>query len=423
MQRLREPSECHDLPSLVDRVRNRFVKLHERKPRWIVAAPGRVNLIGEHIDYNDGFVLPMAIDRYVAIAADLSRSEDSFHFHSMEMGESTRLSRGSLTPSAAAGWAAYPAGVCALFEQHGFRLPSFDAVIDSTVPRGSGLSSSAALEVATATLLEAMSGARLSPEDKALLCQKAEHTFAGVPCGIMDQFSSVFGRADHLMLIDCQSRSIEQIPFNAPDLAIVVANTNVKHELTGGEYAARRSQCDSAASALGISSWREITAKGLQERTALLSEVERKRAAHVVGEISRTVHASKAIRARDWIGLGQMMFASHASLRDDYEVSCDELNVMVAIAHCIGLEGGVYGSRMTGGGFGGCTVSLVQADRSDAILSQMSKKYELATGIRPHLFATRPAQGAHVAEEATLGVDQDPHHRNGKSACDLDIRH
>ena len=229
----------------------------------------------------------------------------------------------------------------------------------STVPLGGGLSSSAALEVCTATLIEAATGKTIDPVEKALLAQKAEHDFADVPCGIMDQFISALGREGNLLLLNCRTRQTELVPMSDPSVALLVINTNVKHELSGGEYAERRAQCEEAARNLGVKSLRDVTPDQLERGKGKLSAVVYRRARHVIGEIERTVHAAEGIRNSNWPAVGNLMYASHVSLRDDYEVSCAELDTVVEIAEDIGYAGGVYGCRMTGGGFGGCCVALV----------------------------------------------------------------
>jgi galactokinase len=266
----------------------------------------------------------------------------------------------------------------------------------STVPLGGGLSSSAALEVATATLLEAVSGERLAPIEKALLCQAAEHKFAGVPCGIMDQFTSVLAQADHLLLLDCQSQATELVPLTDPGVSVLIINTNVRHELATGQYAIRRSQCEQAARALKVPSLREATAESLGEIKGKVDQTIFHRAKHVVSEIERTLCAAQAIRESSWSTVGQLMYASHFSLSIDYEVSCAELDAVVDIAQDIGPKGGVIGCRMTGGGFGGCAVGAVQTDAVAEISQRISDEYKKRTGIEPSMFVSRPAGGAVV---------------------------
>jgi galactokinase len=376
----------------------RFVEIYQRPPRWLAAAPGRVNVIGEHTDYNDGFVLPMAIDRYTVVAAaPSSNGGTTIRLRSTIGQDAVKLDLSQpVKPGPKGSWANYPAGVVAGFLARGSKPGGFDALIHSTVPTGGGLSSSAALEVSTATLLETITGKQLDPVDKALLCQKAEHDYAGMPCGIMDQFISVMGRKDHLLLLDCRSHRPELVPMTDPSVALLITNTNVKHELTSGEYAKRRAQCEEAAKALGVSSLRDATAEKLQGARGRMEEVVFRRARHVISEIERTVHAAEAIKASNWTTVGQLMYASHASLRDDYEVSCPELDAVVEIAQLIGPKGGVIGCRMTGGGFGGCTVALIRADAVDAISSRVAAEYEKRTKIKPTLFVSRPAAGATV---------------------------
>jgi galactokinase len=376
----------------------KFESKYGRAPRWIAAAPGRVNIIGEHIDYNDGFVLPMALERYTVIAAADAPQEDAT-VSSVATDDEARIPlaapRKHVTPGH---WSNYVAGAIAGCIERGLRPAGFRAVVESSVPVGGGLSSSAALEVATATLVEAMTGKTLEPVDKALLCQKAEHEFAGVPCGIMDQFASVMGRADHLMLLDCRSRNVEHIPLTDPAITVLIVNTNVKHELSGGEYAERRGQCEAAASKLGVSSLRDARTPQLQARRQHLEPVEFMRARHAISEIGRTAAAAAAVKAGNWPEVGKLMYASHVSLKDDYEVSCAELDLLVDLAREIGPGGGVIGSRMTGGGFGGCTVSLVETGKVGAVAEQLATRYGETTGIEPTVLTSRPGRGAHVIQ-------------------------
>ena len=295
-------------------------------------------------------------------------------------------------------WSNYFAGVVAGCCNAECSSRGFDAVVESTVPVGGGLSSSASFEVATATLFEAMTGTVLDQATKALLCQKAEHEFAGVPCGIMDQFASAMCQADHLMLLDCRSQQIEQIPFVDPKITVLIINSNVKHELSGGEYAQRRAKCESAAAKLGTKSLRDVSLEELLAAQSKLEGVEFRRARHAVTEIARTVEAAKAIKAGEWSKVGELMYASHESLRDDFEVSCGELDLLVELAREIGLAGGVIGSRMTGGGFGGCTVSLVETGRADQVANLIVAGCEKKTGINPTVITTRPARGAHIVQ-------------------------
>jgi len=292
-------------------------------------------------------------------------------------------------------WANYVRGVVAGCLTHACNPGGFDALIDTDVPIGGGLSSSASLEMAVATVIEALAGRTLDPELKALIGVFAEHEFAGVPCGIMDQFVTAMATPGHAMLLDCRTQQTRMVPLADPHIAVLIANTNVKHELTGGAYAQRRRQCEAAAQALGVKSLREVTLPELEARQAKLEAVVYQRARHVIGEIARTVQAANALAAGRWAEVGQLMYASHASLRDDYAVSCAELDVMVELTRpWVGK--GVFGSRMTGGGFGGCTVTLLQAAAVVEVAAQMHQQYQARIGIAPRLFATRPAGGARV---------------------------
>jgi galactokinase len=388
------------LKQLVDEVRQAFGARYNRPPTWMVAAPGRVNVIGEHTDYNGGYVLPMAIDRYVAIAAGplADRQDHAAQVFSVDMDETDTIQLRAPIEPGPVRWSSYVQGVVAGLAERGWNPEGFGAVIQSTVPVGGGLSSSAALEVATATLLEAVCGQKLDPVDKALLCQHAEHTFAGVPCGIMDQFSSVLCRADTLMLLDCRSQEAQLVPFGEEGISVIIANTNVKHELTGGEYAQRRRECESTAKTLGVATLRDATMNDLLAAKDRIDDVCFRRARHVISEIERTVVAADGIRNGNWPAVGDLMYASHDSLKDDYEVSCDELDLMVDLARSLGAEQGIIGSRMTGGGFGGCTVSLVRTDAAPGVMETLHQQYKQQTGIEPSIFATRPSQGAMVLE-------------------------
>lgn len=387
------------LQKLAAETANSFAKAFGRPPRWIVAAPGRVNVIGEHTDYNDGFVLPMAIERYAVMAADKAAdAKKVIEIRDASGAETAFIDlSGSVKPGAPK-WSNYCRGVIAGLAERGLNPAGLDVFLNSTVPLGSGLSSSASLEVCTATLLEAVTGRTLVPVDKALLCQRAEHEFAGVPCGIMDQFISVMGRQNNLLLLDCRSRETQLVPMNDPAVSLLIANTNVKHELANGEYAQRRAQCEAAARILGVASLRDATPDALENAKGKMDEVVFRRARHVIGEIERTVHAAEAVRASNWPAVGQLMYASHYSLRDDYEVSCRELDALVDIAETMGVKDGVFGCRMTGGGFGGCAVALVRTEVMGSIVEKISASYKKATGIEATIFTTRPAGGATIVK-------------------------
>lgn len=381
---------------LVQQARETFLQRFGHAPDWITIAPGRVNLIGEHTDYNEGFVLPMAIERYVVLAAGcpVVPHDGQYRLYSMTLDQQESWPVDGAPSSGKGGWSSYVWGVLALCQQQQLDTGPLDIVIHSTVPVGGGLSSSAALEVATATLVEAVTKHQFRALEKALLCQKAEHEYAGVPCGIMDQFSAIMGQKDQLILLDCRSTEAEMVPWDGDSTTLLITNTNVKHQLTGGEYALRREQCEQAAQFLKVSSLRDCSLAELEQRESTMDPVLLQRARHVIGEIERTTAAADATRNGDWTRTGELMYASHQSLKDDYQVSCDELDLLVELAKGIGVAGGVYGARMTGAGLGGCTVALVRGDAVSEIAKTLIDGYQQRTAILPTMFISRPAAGA-----------------------------
>lgn len=383
------------LDSIAERSVELFAKCFGHEPRWIVAAPGRVNLIGEHTDYNDGFVLPMAIERYTVIAAD-RHPGGSVTVHSETTGETASFGVRTVVTRGEPAWSNYVRGVVAGFQMRGMRVPGFDAVIESSLPYGGGLASSAALEVATATLLETILATKLDSIEKALLCQRAEHDFAQVPCGLMDQFTSILGKKDEALLLDCRSRETTPVKMKDPGVTVLVINTNVRHRLAEGEYARRREQCEAAARALNVPALRDATLDLLNSARGRMEPVVFRRARHVITENERTLLAAAALQAGDWSAVGKLMYDSHASLRDDYQVSCRELDTVVEIARKLGPKQGVIGCRMTGAGFGGCAVSLVKTDAVRTLTRTIAEAYEKQTRTEPAMFWSRPAAGARV---------------------------
>ena len=387
----------HSNPALQDLAADARKNLQDKlkvEANLVAAAPGRVNLIGEHIDYCDGFVLPLAIERYVAIAA--RPNDGNIARIATEGLDSIEIDLSSEQKISDVKWSNYLRGVIKGFQDLNYSIPGFDAFIVSSVPLGAGLSSSAALECAFATLLEGLVDTVLATRDKALLAQKAEHDFAQVPCGIMDQFASAYGKENHLILIDCQSGNQELVPFSDPSLSIIVANTNVSHDLSDGGYAARRKATEDALIAIGKKSWRDVTMDDVLNQEDEMGEVIFRRARHVVSEIARTIEAVESFKSNDFAKIGPLMAGSHRSLARDFDVSCDELDLMVEIANDIGFEGGVLGARMTGGGFGGSTVTLCRTQDAPQIAETLHQRYLEKTGITPLIFATRPALGAHL---------------------------
>ncbi|XP_044734513.1 galactokinase-like isoform X2 [Chrysoperla carnea] len=370
MTSLENPS----LQQLVKDARELFVKEFNAQPTVAAFAPGRVNLIGEHTDYNDGFVLPMALPLVTVV---VGRPVDG-NIASVTTTDPTvdepRIAQFSVTQEnlkpELPKWANYIKGVVALYPT---QVQGFEAAYTSSVPVGGGLSSSAAMEVATYTFLEALTNKpNSSSTEKALICQKAEHEFAGMPCGIMDQFISVMGKEGHALLIDCMDNTSKDIPLNDPNLVILITNSNVKHELSGSEYPTRKKQCADAAKLLKKKSLRFATLDDIQKNLKADPDII-KRARHVISEIKRTQDAAQVLRCKDYRKFGKLMIESHNSLRDDYEVSTPALDKLVEIACEIP---GVYGSRMTGGGFGGCTVTLVTKDDVCKVIENVNSKYD-----------------------------------------------
>lgn len=397
----------NNVQNQVEELISSFTKTYNQQPSWIVSAPGRVNIIGEHTDYNGGFVLPMAINKRVYIAAapynDVN-SCDQVNLSSTAKGFAPAVfslsEKFEKLPHTHNSWLNYPLGVISLFKNiinnQNIKLQGFNALVHSTVPLGSGVSSSAALEVATATLLESITNYTLEPIAKALLCQSAEHQYAGMPCGIMDQYISVLGKTDNLLLIDCKNNHPEYVPMSDDVLGFLIINSNVKHKLVDGEYAKRRAQCEMANKILGINLLRDVDLPTLENKKNQFDELIYRRAYHVVSENERTLKARLAIINKDWQTLGELMYKSHTSMRDDFEITCPELDYIVEIAKTIGIAGGVYGCRMTGGGFGGCAVALINKNNIDTISATINEKYQKQFNLTATIFYSSPSFGAFV---------------------------
>lgn len=383
----------------VSRYENLFREHYGVDAQIIVRAPGRAELIGGHTDYNDGYVLPMAIEREVLVLA--SRREDKkVRIYSEALKDEVEFALdGSIIPSEPA-WSNYAKGVAALLLRAGRELCGLDMYLACDIPIGGGLSSSAAIEVAYARAFLAAIDENFDPVELALLCQEAEHSFAGAPCGIMDQFICVLGRKGSALLLDCRTREFRYVPMPAEKIEVLIADTRVKHNLGQSEYPLRQQQCRSAVEKLKnyypqISALRDVDPDMLKRCEDALDSVEFARARHVITENQRVLDVAQALEAGDVERAGQLLNDSHRSLRDDYQVSCAELDFMAERAVAID---GVYGARMSGGGFGGCVVAFVEPEKAESISAELGKAYKEKFGINAGIFYTRAAGGAEVAK-------------------------
>lgn len=373
---------------------NKFKARFSLEATHYAAAPGRVNFIGEHLDYNEGLVLPLAIDRHVVFAGALNEVSNQVEIYSEEVDETLCVALDGEIEVAESGWKNYVIGVIAELRKQGFKIPACKAQIFSTLPLGGGLSSSAALEVAAAKFFESLTGETMSGWDKVKLCQRAENQYAGVPCGIMDQFSSVFGKQDSMMLLDCRDTKFEYVPFDDESLSVLVTNTQVKHQLMDGEYSKRKEQCREACEVLEVASLRDVSVEQLERNRMKLGPILFRRAKHVVSEIQRTIDCANAVASHQWELVGNLMFESHQSLKNDYEVSCRELDLLVEFFRELSSSHAIYGARMTGGGFGGSTVALLKTSAVAETSQMIAKMYRDETKLQPTIFSTRPVDGA-----------------------------
>ena len=387
-------------------LRAAFEEVTGRAPEVVAVAPGRVNLIGEHTDYNDGFVLPVALPLVVRIAAAV-RADGRLRLHTRQPPDPVRdpaaagaagpveVDLAGLEPGAVPGWGAYVAGVAWALARAGHKVRGADLVVDGDVPSGAGLSSSAALECATGAALVALSGLTIEPTELALIAKRAENDFVGVPSGVMDQLASMLGTAGHALFIDTRSLAIRPVPFDlaAYGLALLVTDTRAPHSLTDGAYAERRGACEQAATALGVRALRDLEVARLSDPDmAALDPVVHRRVRHVVTENARVLEVVSLLSDGDPRAAGPLLTASHVSLRDDYEVSSDELDVAVDTA----LAQGALGARMTGAGFGGSTIALVAAERADAVAAEIAAAFERRGWRAPTSFQAVASAGAHL---------------------------
>jgi len=378
-------------------IEEQFHKLLGSPAEVVARAPGRVNLIGEHTDYNDGFVLPAAIDRYIEFAGR-RRADRLVRVYSVDFQDQTEFSLDALAKDTAHAWSNYLRGVSKFLEADGHRLTGADIVFGGDVPREAGLSSSAAVEVAAATFWQKLLKLELDPVYVIKLARKAENEFVGVPCGIMDQFISALGRQDHALFLDCRDLAYRHVPLR-DSVKIVVCNSGVKRALAQSEYEVRLKQCRQAVAQIAttglvVSSLRDVEPADLETARPALTELLLRRARHVVTENQRTLEAVKVLSEGNLVRFGELMNASHESLRDDYEVSSKELDTLVELAR---KQPGVLGARMTGAGFGGCTVNLVLAEAAEAFAENVRQGYQAALGLKAETYVCRASDGALAA--------------------------
>jgi len=377
--------------SVVDDLRSWFIARFGVAPQ-LYRARGRVNLIGEHTDYNDGFVLPAAIDLATYVGA-APRKDRRLVVYSLAFDEGVEVDLDA-APAPWRHWSDYVVGVALGLEREGLRLSGANMMLATELPMGAGLSTSAALEVAVGYALSDLAGSALERKGLALLCQRAENEFVGMRCGVMDQLISCCGVAGHALLIDCRTLETRAAPLDSR-ARLVICNTMVSHELAASEYNKRREECERAVALLsaefdGVRALRDVSPEALARHGAALPDVILRRARHVVTENARTLAAAEALETGDLKHFGRLMHESHASLRDDYAVSCDEADLMVDLAQ--NMEG-VFGARLTGGGFGGSTVNLVEAEAAERFMRSIAESYRAATGLTPQIFCATPSEG------------------------------
>jgi galactokinase len=371
---------------------DRFEATFGAPPDGVWAAPGRVNLIGEHTDYNEGFVLPFAIDKSASIA--VRRRGDTIVRLLSAFGDRglVEADAATLTPGAVSGWGKYPLGVAWALQQHGVEVPGFDLLLDSDVPPGAGLSSSHAIECAVITALNDLTGAGLGAEEMVRLTQHAENAFVGAPTGIMDQSASLRGASGHAVFLDCRDQAVQLVPFQAQEagLVLLVIDTKVAHSHADGGYASRRASCELGAEVLGVKALRDVAVADLQEASRLLDPVTFRRVRHIVTENDRVLQTVDTLRSQGPAHIGALLDASHASMRDDFEISCPELDLAVDAAR----SHGAIGARMTGGGFGGSAIALTPAAHEQQVRGAVVRAFAEAGFTRPDIFAVTPAVGA-----------------------------
>lgn len=384
--RLEELKKC--LQEQVDLDRQRLI---------VARASGRANLIGEHTDYNQGLVLPIAVDRDVLVAG-VVQGGDQITLHSLDFQDEVSFDLKHIVYDPAHPWANYAKGVVQVFQQKSCTLSGFVAAIQGNIPIGAGMSSSAAIEVAVATFLEEAFGLKLDPKEVALWCVEAENSFVGVNCGIMDQFASKLGKKDYALFIDCRDHSYKYVPFRLDGYKVVLVDSRLGRDLASTEYNIRRAECEEAAALLKsqlpeLTSLRDVTLAQLETVEEQLGKRLTKRVRHVLSENQRVLEAKEALKKGDLSHLGRLLVQSHLSLRDDFEVSCPELDFLVESA--LQMEG-VLGARMMGGGFGGCTINIVREEAMERIMEELSQGYDRRFSLIPEFYVCEASEGASI---------------------------
>ena len=370
----------------------KFAQVFGAKPEFLARAPGRVNLIGEHTDYNDGWVMPIAIDydicillrkradQVIKLYSENYQDQDQFNLSDIRHAENEKS------------WSNYVRGVTDVLQKSGFKLTGMDALISGNIPQGAGLSSSAAMEMATITAFKTLAGLDIDPAKSALLCQRAENEFVGMRCGIMDQFISSLGNENHALLIDCRSLDYQLVPL-PQGVSMVVVNSMVPHKLVNSAYNERREQCEAGAKALGVKALRDVSVEMFSAREKELPELTARRCRHVVTEDQRVLDSVEALKKGDLQKFGLLMNASHQSMRDWFEITVPEIDILVEIQQ---QQAGCFGARMTGGGFGGCTVALVRDEAVQSHVDVVNSLYPAKTGITPEVYILHAKNGANI---------------------------
>jgi galactokinase len=403
------------LDNLLDTTRRKYRQTFCGEPDLVASAPGRVNLIGEHTDYNDGFVLPAAINKRMYVAA-AKREDQLISIHATDYDSTIHTSIEALNSRERERWANYPKGVLSILARAGHKVGGLNLCLKGDVPQSAGLSSSAALEVATAFAVKELFDFKIDFLSIARHCQEAEHEFVGVKCGIMDQFVAVHGKKDHALILDCRSLEFELLEFPA-GVSLVICDTGVKRELAGSEYNKRREECQVGVKELslvlpGIQALRDVKPASFLEHENLLDLTTRKRCRHVINENRRVLEAAADLRRSDLSDFGKLMYQSHLSLKNNYEVSCQELDLVVDIA---ASTEGVFGARMTGAGFGGSAVCLVAQESVEKLKSNLQERYPRLTGLQPKVYVCEIDDGAKVewkrSTQSELSPEPEPSSR------------